>query len=369
MDDNNLHNDFDDRDIRTDDKYDELGFRKTSNNESFSSNYLLGVSVIIVFIIAYVCISLFNNISNNNKIKKQIEEKQDKVSECIKIAEKHVEAKYELNLTASKGYYENNKCIVSFDYYHNGIVEFNYDNKERIYDNFESERINEELNNVIKEELSKDYLIKKSFYYFGLGSDNLYDTAFIDNNFSKVLHSYEIFIYVFDNPEKTKVDQFLLKYKFRSIKIIYIDKTNINDDYNRIYDNTISNVRYVNKAIRYQYDNIVNYNYKNLVITKDDIKELTKIDYDSDVNITLEVNDLCDINKVSIDKTSSNCYKVNFNNCNSSDIKSSYVYFHSNSYDRINIKFDDDLIPVMNGNYSLNTKLLSKLEYDICIKK
>lgn len=87
------------------------------------------------------------------------------------------------------------------------------------------------------------------------------------------------------------------------------------------------------------------------------------------MNQALEVNDLFDINKVSIDKTSSNCYKVNFNNCNSSDIKSSYVYFHSNSYDRINIKFDDDLIPVMNGNYSLNTKLLSKLEYDICIRK
>ena len=214
MDDNGLHNDFDDRDIRSGDSYDELGYRKVGSGTRVATTYgkiYKGVMVLgLLFVIISGGIFLKNTLlSMPEELVKDMAESSKKAeaeriaklgNECREPAEDYVKNKYELTLPAVTSRYEDSRCKVTFKHDNKDFtVEYHPDDKNHMFDDYEEKKIKEAFNNTIKEELTDNFTVGYRFTYINFDNNTLFGALFKNDNYSDLFDPYNVIIYTFDD--------------------------------------------------------------------------------------------------------------------------------------------------------------------------
>ena len=371
MDDNNLHNDFDDREIRDSNNYDELGYRRVDGPRTYTDEYgnvvertplppkfrmLLFIIILVSIIVGpsiFVFISSFKNL-------KPIDNKVD-YSECIQSVSKYIKDTYELNIDYSK--VENIKdgkiCHViykldnsSFDVYYDYDIKYIYDNKNSDY-------IKESFSKIVKDDLSSHTKIVFKFNKFVLLGEDLFKYNIDSASYDRLFEDYDINIYSFEKINNLKITEFLKKYHIKNLRITNIDPK---------YENEITDYRIINKVMMYSDNSYIFMNntiqsiaVKHITIDKEFINKFAEEEVTDNFNLTIELLNTNDT-KIYEEKEDNNCINYKFND--SASIYNVYLYSSNNKpiHTKINdkiyylayiLKNDDYLSSVGNSNFKI----------------
>ena len=349
MDDNNLHNDFDDSEIRTPDKYDEFGYRRMSKPSSNDDDdELQGVPLspktkMLLFIIVLILILIgprlinFISIFNNNTSK---ENKPD-YTVCLEKVNKYIQDKYELKLdyTSVTDDKLNNLCHVTYKYNESSFDVY-YDNfSNDIYDNKNANDIKANFNNLVESELSSNSKTIFKFRKYNV-SDDLFKYNIDENNYYKVFESYDIFVFSFDSINALKMTEFLNKYHINNLRIINIDSK---------YKDEIEDFNDINNVMNYVdnfyifLNSIKNITLKHITIDKDYINDFIKEKSTDNIYLNIELLKNSDNKEYDVNKEN-NCINYTFNE-NANILN---VYYYSKNTDSIKVKFDDRYSYIIN---------------------
>ena len=378
MDDNGLHNDFDDRDIRSGDSYDLLGYRKVGSGTKVATTYgkiykgvmVLGLLFVIIsggIYLKYTLLSMPEELVKDmaEASKKAENERIAKLgNDCKEPGEDYVKNKYELTLPAVTSRYEDSRCKVTFKHDNKDFtVEYHPDDKNHMFDDYENEKIKDSFNKIINEELTTNFTVGYRFVYMNFEKNTLFGPLLKNDNYSDLFDPYYVIIYTFDDVNYMKIDSFMRKYHIKNLQIVKASKE-VNNNVNP--EKIVNTVRYVSSGYKYDKNMVVKYNYKNYVIKKEKLNEVTGNDYQDDLYITLELkNPSINING-SFEYTDKNCYKLK---TGGHDLSGSSIYFTTSSNKQINIKVDDKSIYANKGGTNYDIVSITKDEYDICIVK
>ncbi len=347
MDDNNLHNDFDDSEIRTSDKYDELGYRRVDGPRSYidedgnevqrtplppNIRMLLFIIILVSIIVGPSLIAFISSFKNLKPIDNKVD-----YSECIQNVGKYIKDTYELNIEYSK--VENIKggkiCHVLYELDNTSFdVYYDYDTKNN-YDNKNSDKIKDSFSKIVSDELSSHTKIVFKFNKYVLLKEDLFKYNINSTGYDKLFEDYDIYIYSFENINNLKITEFLKNYHIKNLRIINIDSK---------YENEITDFSNINKVMTYADNSYVFMNntiksiaIKHITIDKEFINKYAKDESTDNIYLSIELLNTSDT-KVYEETEENNCINYKFND--SASILNMYLY-SSNNKKFIYVKVND----------------------------